>query len=73
MLFEGYIVETTARAVLFHCHYWERSDWMPKSQITIQREEDTDEVRVLASSWICKQKELAEFQHRDNVDEKTSF
>ena len=62
--FEGYIITETPRAFLFHCHYWEHPDWMPKSQITTYRDEGTAEVVIDASPWICKQKCIVEYSHR---------
>lgn len=61
--FEGYILHDTNRAVLFQSHYWEEPDFMPKSQIEIIRDPDTDEVVLIASSWISKQKGLKEVNY----------
>ncbi len=65
MEFIGYVVAETQRAVLFHDHYWENPDWMPKSQVTFHRSDDTPEVVIKASQWICGQKKIQEFAHRD--------
>jgi hypothetical protein len=61
MVFEGFIQAETQRAYLFHCHYWESADWMPKSQVDTIKFEDTHEVVIIASSWICNQKNIDEF------------
>lgn len=61
MVFEGYISAETQRAYLFHCHYWEEPGWLPKSQTDLISYNDTHEVVVLASPWICSQKSLNEF------------
>lgn len=64
MTFEGLILANTPKSILFHCHYWEDPEWMPKSQIDVLREDDTSEVRVLTSKWIADQKGLKEFTYR---------
>lgn len=64
MTFIGYIETDTDRAILFLDHYWGMSEWFPKTQIDIFRHEDTHEVIVHASSWICEQKSLKEFTFR---------
>jgi hypothetical protein len=65
MIFIGYIETETDRALLFQDHFWTGSDWFPKSQIQIHRYEDTHEVRISASSWICGKKNIQEFRWRD--------
>lgn len=60
--FIGYIEVETTKAILFWDHFWHRPDWMPKSQITMQRDEMSTEVVVDASPWICKQKGVREFE-----------
>lgn len=70
MTFEGIIIANTLKSILFHCWYWDEPDWMPKSQIDVLREEDTNEVRVLASDWICGQKGLKEFEYRPKKEEE---
>ena len=62
--FVGYVVTETPRAFLFQDHFWENPDWLPKSQITTYREDNTTEVRVSASPWICKQKCITEYTYR---------
>lgn len=68
-MFEGYIVANVGKAVLFHGNYWEEPEWMPKSQIDILRDEDSAEIRVLTSRWICDQKGLKEFTYRPKKEE----
>lgn len=68
MMFEGFVIAETDRALLFQSHYWLNADWLPRSQITILREIDTHEIRVLASNWICLQKNIEEFKMRNNED-----
>lgn len=58
--FLGFVVEDTPKAVLFWCHYWEAPDWFPRSQITMLNTFDSIEVKILASPWICKAKNVKE-------------
>lgn len=66
--FEGFVVMHTQRAILFQSHYWESPEWMPRSQIEYNRCWDTGEVTVVASSWICGQKDLREFEYREEQE-----
>lgn len=68
MVFIGYIESETARAVLLWEHYWASPDWFPKSQIDILRTDDTPEVRIVASNWICEQKKIREFAYRSEKE-----
>ena len=67
--FEGVTVMTTARAILFHGNYWEDPQWMPRSQCEILRCWTTGETIITASDWICGQKGLREFEHREKEEE----
>lgn len=64
MEFIGYIIVETPRAILFQDHFWGEPDWMPKSQAEIFRDMDTHEIRLIASTWISKQKGIQEFTER---------
>jgi len=64
MQFIGYILVSTDKAVLFHDHFWESPDWMPKSQITVASDPNTQETVIRASDWICGRKGLEEFHYR---------
>ncbi len=64
MEFLGYIVAGTARAILFQDHFWHEPDWMPRSQIHITDDFDSNEVHIKASPWICQQKNIHEFKER---------
>lgn len=68
MIFIGFVETETDRAILFQDHFWGRSDWFPKSQIDVLREDDTHEVRILASAWICNAKQINEFQYRSTEE-----
>lgn len=68
MIFIGYVVMDTDRAFLFQDHHWEKPDWLPKSQVDVLREEDTHEVRMIASAWICDQKRIEEFKFRSEQE-----
>lgn len=64
----GYIEAETDRAILYWDHFWESSEWLPKKQITVLHEDDTHEVKVLASPWICGVKQIEEFKERKTID-----
>lgn len=66
--FIGYVWAETQRAFLFQDHFWHEADWMPKSQVTTIRHEETHEVVLVASTWICSQKGVKEFEERTNVE-----
>lgn len=66
--FIGFVETETPRAFLFQDHFWSRPDWLPKSQVTVFRRDETAEVVIDASDWICKQKEIREFTHRDESE-----
>lgn len=67
--FIGYVEVEMPKAVFFKDHYWEKPDWMPKSQIEMVEFDDTMEVVITATSWICKQKDIREFEERMAEDE----
>lgn len=62
--FVGYVVAETPKALFFQDHYWDGPDWMPKSQCEIVTFHDTHEIVIEASTWICKQKQIREFEER---------
>lgn len=64
MQFIGYIIGHTERAILFQDHFWHEPDWMPRSQVDLYFDSESIEVTMQASQWICKQKEISEFQER---------
>lgn len=68
MQFEGYIQGETHKAFLFWCHYWQSPGWMPKSQIDTIKYEDTHEVLIIASPWICDKKGLNEFTYMETEE-----
>jgi len=59
--FCGYIEAETARAWLFRAHFWDEPTWLPKSQVTIRRDLDTDEVSVVLPHWLCVKNSFKEF------------
>lgn len=69
MQFIGYILATTDRALLFQDHFWHEPGWLPKSQVTVIRDDETMETKLVASPWICKAKNLQEFEERMGADE----
>jgi hypothetical protein len=60
--FIGYVEVETAKALLFQDHFWHEPDWMPKSQVEVMRDIESNEVVLEASNWICKQKGASEFE-----------
>ena len=71
--FIGYIEFESHRAFLFQGHYWTGPLWLPKSQVTVTRYDDTPEVRMLASSWICGKNNVKENEHRIVTDKDMDF
>lgn len=65
--FLGFIAAETPKAILFQDHFWHEPDWMPKSQITMVRQEETHEVVIVATPWICGQKNIREFEERKDA------
>lgn len=63
--FIGYIEADTGRAILFHDHFWDDPEWLPKSQVEIFKQEGTHELVVRASDWICGKSGLREFERRE--------
>lgn len=61
--FEGYLLRTTARAVLFHGHYWGGALWLPMSQIEMEPDGDLGAVVVKVRPWLTSKKGLMEFSH----------
>ena len=64
--FIGYIHIESIKAVYFQDHFREEPEWLPKSQIIIHRSEDTDEVYVEISQWLCGQ---SGWEEHTGVDE----
>jgi hypothetical protein len=64
--FIGYVMAETQRAILFHDHFWKNPDWMPKSQIEMITDDQSCELVVVATPWICGKKDIHEFKERDN-------
>jgi len=62
MIFIGYVETETDKALFFQDHFWQEPGWMPKSQIDIFRENDTIEIVIDASDWICGKKGIQEFE-----------
>ena len=60
--FIGYMEHETARAWLFQDHFWHEPTWLPKSQTTVERFDDTHEIIVTCTNWISEQKNLVEFK-----------
>lgn len=60
LTFVGYKLAETPKSFYFQDHFWEEPQWMPASQCDVVLDLDTDEIRVIASSWICNQKDLKE-------------
>lgn len=67
--FEGYVLVSTARAIMFQSHYWEHAHWFPRSQIEVRTQQDEDEVIITASDWICNMKRVREFTYHDHEPE----
>lgn len=57
--FEGRILAWTAKAILFWGNYWGGPLWMPKSQVTI--EEDDESYIVKTTPWYSGVKKIEEF------------
>jgi hypothetical protein len=60
VVFEGVVLQRTARGVLFQGHYWEAPLWLPTSQTL--HEPDGDMACVMGvKSWLASKKGLSEF------------
>lgn len=57
--FEGNIIERSAKAICFMCHYWWAPMWLPVSQL--QMEEDGDGHVIHVKDWLCNKRSLDEF------------
>lgn len=68
-VFEGFMIAETPRAWLFQSHYWEKPEFVPKSQTTILETGMSMEVVLTLSDWICGKNSFEEFTYRDNRDE----
>lgn len=63
MQFIGVIHAVLDRAILFQDWFWDEPEWFPKSQITVEPDHDSiAEVKVHASAWISRQKNLVEWE-----------
>lgn len=67
--FEGFIIASTARAILFQGHYMEHAHWFPRSQIEVVPTDDLMETVIDASEWISRMKGLREFTYHDHEPE----
>ena len=63
--YEGYILGSSNKAVLFHGHYWEAPAWIPFSQCEII--EDEDSYIVTISHWLASRKKIPEFTYMDEA------
>lgn len=68
MVFIGYLVNETDKALFFQDHFWAKADWLPKSQSEVIRYIETHEVKIVASAWICDKKKIQEFQYRSEEE-----
>ena len=68
--FEGFVVVSTARAILFQGQYWEHAHWFPRSQIEVIPTFDDTETVIEASDWITKMKGVREFVYSDKEPEE---
>jgi len=65
----GYIETQTARAVLFKAHHWDEAQWLPKTQVTIDRDPSSDEATVKIAGWLARKNGWAEYGEIDVVDQ----
>lgn len=65
--FEGFVIETSPKAVLFHGHYWDIAVWLPMSQITVTNDDETSKI-VKVRGWLAKKNNLVEFCHLTEDD-----
>ncbi len=63
------MIFTTDRAVFFQDHFWHAPEFLPKSQITITYDYDSDEIRLDVAEWLVRKNEWAEFKELYNGDE----
>lgn len=64
--FEGNIVQRSAKAICFWCHYWWAPIWLPVSQSTIV--EDGEGYVVHVKDWLCKKRDMQEFTEYTEKD-----
>lgn len=61
--FEGHILFSSYKAVLFQGNYWHGSMWLPRSQIEIIPDGESCVVKV--KPWLCKKNGINEFTEYD--------
>ena len=59
--FEGVVLASSTKAVLFHGVYWDGALWLPRSQIEVI--EDDDSYIIEVSGWLAGKNNLFEFEH----------
>jgi hypothetical protein len=64
----GEIEAQTARAVLFRAHHWDEAQWLPKSQVEIDRDPDGGEVTIRVAGWLARKNGWDEHGEMDTVD-----
>lgn len=64
--FIGYITHETHRAFQFWDHFWEAPEWLPKSQSSVRRSEESMEVVIDVKDWLCEKNNFQEFEYQDN-------
>lgn len=60
-IFEGVIFTGTAKAFLFQGNYWEAPLWIPRSQSTVEPDEENWVITL--TKWYTGIKGLEEFRH----------
>jgi hypothetical protein len=54
----GHIEATSMKAILFQADYWEKAEWLPRSQIEIisqgKDEEDREQFTVRVKEWLAR-------------------
>ena len=57
--FEGNIIQRSAKAVCFWCHYWWAPLWLPLSQVKV--EDDGDSHVIHLRDWLAEKRGVKEF------------
>lgn len=60
--FVGYPIAETGKAILFEDHFGEEPFFIPKSQVTIHRFEDTHEIMVDFTDWFAGVRGVKEYE-----------
>ena len=58
--FEGQVLSTTKKAVLFQGNYWHRPLWLPRSQILL--DDEGGEWYAAIKPWLCRKNFVGEFK-----------